>query len=37
MDVAIIGAVVSGIMASAGIVLVNRAAIRRRIDHAVRG
>jgi hypothetical protein len=36
MDVAIIGACVAGIMAAAGIVLVNRAAIRRRIDHAVR-
>jgi hypothetical protein len=36
MDIAIIGAVISGIMAAAGIFLVNRASIRRRIDHAVR-
>jgi hypothetical protein len=36
MDVAIIGAVVAGIMAAAGIIVVNRAARRRRIEHAVR-
>lgn len=36
MDIAIIGSVVAGIMAAAGIVLVNKAAIRRRIEHAVR-
>jgi hypothetical protein len=36
MDIAIFGAVIAGIMAAVGIVLVNRAAMRRRIDHAVR-
>jgi hypothetical protein len=36
MDVATIGAVIAGIMATAGIFLVNRAALRRRIEHAVR-
>jgi hypothetical protein len=36
MDIAIFGAVIAGLVAAAGIVMVNRAAIRRRIDHAVR-
>ena len=36
MDIAIFGAAVVGMFAAGGILLVNRAAIRRRIDHAVR-
>ena len=36
MDIAIFGAVIAGIFAAGGILLVNRAAIRRRIEHAVR-
>jgi urea transporter len=36
MDVAILGAVIAGLFAAIGIVLVNRTATRRRIDHAVR-
>jgi|GEM_PF-5258830 len=36
MDIAIFGAAVAGMFAAGGILLVNRAAIRRRIDHAVR-
>jgi hypothetical protein len=36
MDIAVFGAVIAGLVATAGVVLVNRAARRRRIDHAVR-
>jgi hypothetical protein len=36
MDIAIFGAVIAGLVAAVGVVLVNRAAHRRRIDHAVR-
>ena len=36
MTVAIIGAVIAGMFATAGVVVVNRASLRRRIEHAVR-
>jgi hypothetical protein len=36
MTIAIIGAVIAGLFAAGGIVLVNRAVMRRRIYHAVR-
>jgi hypothetical protein len=36
MTVAILGAAIAGLFAAGGIVVVNRAAMRRRIEHAVR-
>lgn len=36
MDVAVFGAGIAGLFAAIGIVIVNRAQMRRRIDEAVR-
>jgi hypothetical protein len=36
MTIAIFGAAIAGLFAAGGIVMVNRAVMRRRIEHAVR-
>jgi thioredoxin reductase len=36
MTIAILGAGIAGLFAAVGIVMVNRAAMRRRIEHVVR-